>query len=81
MGEDLDDQLIKRINLHLNENHQKNIKVLDTLEMPGDENGSELFDIRAFEEMKKDSIDSNLSDYQKQQHLLFRQRHKKALIN
>jgi hypothetical protein len=31
MGEDLDDELVKRINLHLNENHQKNIKVLDSL--------------------------------------------------
>lgn len=46
MGEDLDDELVNRINLHLNENHVNNIKVIDSLQMPGDENGKELFDIR-----------------------------------
>lgn len=36
MGEDLDDELIKRIDFHLNEKHQQNIKIIDKLEMPGD---------------------------------------------
>lgn len=49
MGEDLDDELINRINSHLDENNMKNIKVIDSLQMPGDENGKELFDIRKFE--------------------------------
>ena len=68
--QEIDNELLKRITLHLNEKHVRDIKVSEgfTDVLPS----AEPFDMKAFEQSKKNATFDQLSDYDKQRDLLFR---------
>ena len=76
--EEIDNELLKRITLHLNERHERDIKVSEgfTDVLPS----AEPFDMKTFEQTKENAKFDQLSAYDQQRELLFRMKAQQATI-
>ena len=83
-GVEMDDDLVRRILLHLNENSERDYLVSQEYEDDGrfeEELGTQKFDVEGFEKSKKEGYLAWLGDYARQQQLVFELQAKQTKID